>query len=336
MVIKEKIYSSEDNKNLVSCVLITYKQSKYIFDCIASVLNQENVKVQLIISDDGSPDYSSEEIENYVDAKHTSNLVSVTYLHHEINVGTVRNINGAIKRAKGEFIKIIGGDDAYPECDVFAEQLKCFFDNPQKLVVVGKIQDTDERLQPVANDRIDNGNILLSHIFDMDYVAARKEMNKKNLFPIANQATCFRKEFFEKYGLCDEKYRVVEDAELALRILEHKSEAMVVDKVCVLHRQKGGISTSRIMFEPRRLSYYEDFVTFSKIQSETHPEVFDFVSRFEIPRVNKFIYEMALAKSKQKNDFQKLGIIIRYCDAILYYMVSKPKRLLQRIKDRFS
>lgn len=336
MEVKEIKYCEYNTKDLITCVLITYKQSTFLYDCIDSILQQDKVKVQLIVADDGTPDYSFEEIERYIENNRSESLVSAIYIHHKKNVGTVRNINSAIKLATGEYLKIIGGDDAYPDKDVFFCQKECLDQSSKILVVVGKLIDTDENLNPIFNPRIDSGNQMLMRIFDMDYVEARKEMNARNLFPIANQASCFRKEFFDKYGLCDERYRVVEDAELALRVLEHKNEAVALDKICVYHRQKGGISTSKKMFEPRRLAYYHDFVIFSEIQSIDHPEVFSFISRIEIPRISKYVYEMAKEKSGNTSMMKMLLISLKYIDAILFYVVSKPKRLLTRIKERFS
>lgn len=336
MEVKEINFCEYNRKGLISCVLITYKQSKYVYDCISSILSQIGVKVQLIVSDDGSPDYSSVNIENFISNNKTENLVSVIYIHHKNNVGTVKNINSAIRYAKGEYIKIIGGDDAYPDKHVFSEQIKCLVESKHKLVVVGKLVDTDENLNPIFNQRIEDGNEMLLRVLNMNYVDARKEMNKRNIFPIANQASCFKKDFFDKYGLCDERYRVVEDAELALRILEHRDEATVIDKVCVYHRQKGGISTSRNMFEPRRLAYYHDFVVFSKLQSAEHPEVFSKIERIEIPRINTFIYEMAKEKSTKNSSLKKCVIVIKYLDSIVYYALTKPKRLLIRIKERIG
>jgi len=333
MIVEEKCYRQVDNPSeVVSCIVITYNQRIYIYDCIKSILKQNNCDIELVISDDGTAEYSSEDIIDYVEKTRHDNLVRALFLHHESNVGTVRNINRALEKVSGKYIKIIGGDDLYPSDDVFAEQIKLMRSNPEILVVIGKIQDCNNDLAPVSSYRRDKGNDVLNILFGLSYVEARRLINKSGIFPIANQACCYKTEFFMKYGVCDEKYRLIEDTPLAQKILEHKEEAMALDMICVYHRNAGGITTTKGMFLPRRLPYYHDNLVYIENDVIEHPEVYTAIQRIEEPRVSKFIYLMTLGRVKDDGILGKTIIVARYFDAVCYFLlkivVGKFKKLI--------
>ena len=54
------------NRPLVSVGVLVYKNFHYIKDVINSILEQDYPNIELIISDDGSPDFCAKEIENYI------------------------------------------------------------------------------------------------------------------------------------------------------------------------------------------------------------------------------------------------------------------------------
>lgn len=90
-------------KPLISVIMITQNNEKYLKDSINSVLNQTYNNFELIIYNDSSNDNSKEIIKSFNDTR-------IRYLYHKhTNIGDIRN--KAIKESKGEYIFIIDGDD---------------------------------------------------------------------------------------------------------------------------------------------------------------------------------------------------------------------------------
>lgn len=80
---------------------------------LESIMRQSFRDYEIILTDDGSENDPFEAIELYFKEKQFTNYL---FVKNKVNVGTVKNIYGALKRAKGEYIKLIGaGDMLYSE-----------------------------------------------------------------------------------------------------------------------------------------------------------------------------------------------------------------------------
>ena len=106
---------------LISIILSTHNQEKYISEAIESVLSQTFDLCQLIIINDGSTDNTQKIIDNYL---HKGNSISV-YKTNDIGLSRTRNY-GATK-ALGNYLVFMDGDDKiHPEflMNVWAEVAK--------------------------------------------------------------------------------------------------------------------------------------------------------------------------------------------------------------------
>lgn len=90
---------------MVSIIVPVYNEALYLAPCIESVISQTVSDWELILVDDGSTDGSAEICDDYAvrDAR-----ISVL---HETNGGPARARNLGIKRAKGDYVAFIDGDD---------------------------------------------------------------------------------------------------------------------------------------------------------------------------------------------------------------------------------
>ena len=89
----------------VSIVVPIYNTAKYLEKCLDSIINQSYQNLEIILINDGSTDNSGKIAEKY--AKKDPRIVVI----HQKNQGqsTARNIG--LKRASGDFIGFIDGDD---------------------------------------------------------------------------------------------------------------------------------------------------------------------------------------------------------------------------------
>lgn len=99
---------------LVSIIVITYNSSKYVLETLESAKSQTYRNIELILSDDCSTDNTVEIVEGWI-KENTGFFKRCTISKSIINTGIPANCNRGIKLAKGEWIKLIAGDDSlYP------------------------------------------------------------------------------------------------------------------------------------------------------------------------------------------------------------------------------
>ena len=92
--------------NLVSIITPSYNASKFIEECIRSVLDQSYTNWELIIVDDCSSDNSCEMIRKYNDKR-------IQLFELDSNVGAAEARNVAIRQAKGKYIAFLDSDDLW-------------------------------------------------------------------------------------------------------------------------------------------------------------------------------------------------------------------------------
>lgn len=95
---------------MVSVCMLTYKHEKYIAEAIDGVLMQQaNFDIELIITNDASPDKTDEIVKNYINTHHRGNWIE--YFAHEINMGFLPNFIFTLQQCKGKYITFCSGDD---------------------------------------------------------------------------------------------------------------------------------------------------------------------------------------------------------------------------------
>lgn len=102
------------SKPLVSVVMITYGHEAFICEAIEGVLIQEtDFEVELIVSNDCSPDETDKVVEAILKNDPRSSMIS--YTRHGKNLGVISNFNWVLNQAKGQYIAICEGDDYWTD-----------------------------------------------------------------------------------------------------------------------------------------------------------------------------------------------------------------------------
>ena len=121
---------------LVSILTPTYNQESFIADCIASVLAQSYTNWEQIVIDDGSTDTTAEVVQRFSDPR--------IHLFRQANRGIealAHTYRDAFRRAQGEIIAILEGDDSWPP-EKLSTQIPAFADK-KIILAYGAFQECD-------------------------------------------------------------------------------------------------------------------------------------------------------------------------------------------------
>ena len=92
--------------NLVSIITPSYNSSRFIEECVGSVLSQTYDNWEMLIVDDYSADNSLQILKKYNDKR-------IQLIELDKNVGASESRNVAIRKAKGKYIAFLDSDDLW-------------------------------------------------------------------------------------------------------------------------------------------------------------------------------------------------------------------------------
>jgi teichuronic acid biosynthesis glycosyltransferase TuaG len=94
--------------NLVSIITPSYNSSRFIMECVNSVISQTFQNWEMIIVDDCSNDISKDIISDF---SNIDNRIKTIFLKSNVGAAEARNI--AIRKAKGSYIAFLDSDDLW-------------------------------------------------------------------------------------------------------------------------------------------------------------------------------------------------------------------------------
>lgn len=256
------------NENpLISIIIVSYNNYKYIYNAIDSVLSQDYPNIELIISNDASPDFDKIAIEKYLKKNSKKNIKNIIINNNKKNLGTVKNVNIALKLSKGDYILLFAADDVIYKKDIVSKFIKSFKSLPEKeLIVTSQVGMYDQNLKKLIQLFISKQHQKLIKKLKPQKLFA--EMATKCMCP--GCGTCYKKEIFKKYGYFDEKYVLVEDYSSALKFSRLGIKYNYFDFISFKHRD-GGISHGNIGGESKKSKQYDlDIINILKNEVKPH------------------------------------------------------------------
>lgn len=257
---------SEEDMPLVTIITPTYNSNpQYLKEAIESVLEQTYPKIEYIITDDGSSVFHDELIHELLETKNRGNVIW-KIIRHGVNVGTVKNMNGAIRESHGEYIFGLAHDDLLYDSAVISKRVKHFLET-SALITVGYLEVCDSKLLPL-------GKLLPSprNAMKIQHLSPSKlylELAFKNYIPgssLAQSRICF-----DTYGLYDENFQLVEDWPRIMKLLENNIQIYLWDGLSVKYRtSSGGVSSGNT----DNLIFLHDSLRFQSILLNKLPFVY--------------------------------------------------------------
>ena len=115
-------------------VIIThYNQMNYIEYAIKSVLKQSYKNIELIIADDCSKTFDKKEVSKMID-RNNKHHYPYKVIQGRKNVGTVKNLNNALKKVSGDYVLFFAADDKLANNHVISDFIKEFKDFEKNIV----------------------------------------------------------------------------------------------------------------------------------------------------------------------------------------------------------
>jgi glycosyltransferase involved in cell wall biosynthesis len=157
---------------LVSIISPVYNQARYVAQCIESTLAQGYAEWEQIFVDDGSTDETRDLITGYRDPR-----IRLITLPHRGLGALAESYNAALAVARGAFVGILEGDDAWP-ADKLERQVP-LFDDPRTVLSWGRGALIDAAGRPTRVMTTMKG---ASARVDVDSGAAFHRLTRENFF----------------------------------------------------------------------------------------------------------------------------------------------------------
>jgi glycosyltransferase involved in cell wall biosynthesis len=207
----------------VTIITVTYNSSKYLEDCINSVVHQKYNDIEHIIIDGGSTDGTVAIIKSY--ESHIAKWVS------EKDKGMYDAINKGMKMATGDVIGILNSDDILASDDIIGEIANSFIQHKVDSVYGDLTYVEQENLQKIL--RFWKGGSYNRNRFLYGWMPAHPTFY-------------VRKDIVDKFGGYESHYFTAADYEFMTRYLyHHRISAYYLPKLVVKMRI-GGASNGNL------------------------------------------------------------------------------------------
>ena len=189
----------------VSIVIATYNQIDHLKECIESCLAQTYSNIEIIITDDSSTDGTVDFLRQ-INAKERK----IELVFSENNTGVTANFNRGVKAAKGDWVKVLAGDDRLP-----ANSIACFLD---------KVCDRPESVFfsdiVTFSDEVNSIQVMKQSewFFSQSLSVKRRILREKN-YPNA-PGLFIRRTTLQTVGFFDERFEMMEDYPLWVRLVD--------------------------------------------------------------------------------------------------------------------
>lgn len=224
---------------LVSVGIITYNSASTIIETLNSIASQTYKNIEIIISDDCSTDDTVNICREWATINR-SRFARTEILETQSNKGISSNCNKVILHSKGEWVKLIAGDDLL--CKDCIEKYINFVSlkSDDLNVVFSRIQSFSD----IEGRRIKGNIIPKSNIIDLFNNASSKQqllllLDNDSILPAPS--VFFRTSFIQNH-LYDEKYKYEEDYPMWISLTKMGEKLEIMDSLTVNYRISDSIS----------------------------------------------------------------------------------------------
>lgn len=181
---------------MISVILCTYNQEKYIAEAIESALMQQcDEPFEILIGDDCSQDGTRDVIKSYYEKY--PEMIRLVYPEH--NLGATGNTLNLVRASEGEYLAFLDGDDAWLSADILQKQVDVFRKEDKIGMVVAAAKIWNEQKQQYTGKLGDANCESLEKMMSCDFdVAAPTISVRKKMFEqcIIDSEWYIKKDYF--------------------------------------------------------------------------------------------------------------------------------------------
>ncbi|HEQ3588126.1 glycosyltransferase family 2 protein [Vibrio harveyi] len=292
-------------KQNVTVAVITYNSERTVIDTLDSIAAQDygSDYIELVISDDASKDKTIDVVNQWVN-ENKEKFFSVKVIENRVNGGLPKNCNIAWKNSTSSWIKSIAGDDLLlPSC--ISDNVDYVSGHEDCSIVFSFMQDFS----------VEDGDVKKGTFHPKKYQLNffRESCEKQRDFLLRDSfnfspTSFIKRELIVKVGFAEEKFKLIEDLPLWIKILESGEKLYFMERNTVLYRYSESISRSKTEYanveflkvllelqhefiKPRLTSFYDYIAHFDRIfllNSDL------FIAKVSSNKKNKFSSSMKL------------------------------------------
>lgn len=195
---------------MLSIVVITYNQEKYIRQAIESIINQpKNFEYEILVCDDASTDNTPAILKD-IQVNYPDILLNI--MINTVNCGAAQNLYNLFLEARGKYITVLEGDDYWEITEELQKSIDFLESSPQYGAISREVKVLDEK-----NNIIQGNNIKIEEKF--------KYTNIENYFKGSPIKTCIYRNFYknrnEDFSIIFKSARMVAEIAIGFLIVEH-------------------------------------------------------------------------------------------------------------------
>lgn len=215
-----------DERPQISIVIPVYEHHETTFACLKSIASHApSTAFEIIVADDASPTSASDAL---------SVVTGVRFVRQSQNLGFLRNMNAAVREARGEFVLILNNDTLLTAGAIDA-MLQTFASHERVGLVGAKLLNADGSLQEAGGIVWQDGSAWnygrgshpldprFNYVRDADYCSGAALLVRKSLFDELNG--------FDEYYLP----AYYEDTDLAFRVRDRGLRVLYQPHASIYH-----------------------------------------------------------------------------------------------------
>lgn len=229
-------------KIVVAVAVITYNSSKTVVETLNSILLQTYGAglIELVISDDASVDDTVPIIEQWLDEYGTA-FHSVLFFKNPINLGVPGNVNVAWRGSTSEWVKTIAGDDILlPSC--IDDNIEYVKKEKNACAVFSEIAWFKLNSSGLNETVTKTPSEVNKAFFKLPAPEQFKKLCIENFVPAPS--SFLKLEILEKMGFADERFKLIEDYPLWLKLTDNGIKLHFLDKNTVYYRLSDSLSSN--------------------------------------------------------------------------------------------
>lgn len=239
------MFSSSYTTPLISVIIPTYNMDNYLGEAIQSVVQGDFERVEVLVVDDGSTDDTRSIVGSFIEptGAHFDSRVKYTKGPNE---GKPSAVNGAIRRARGEYLTILDADDRLPSDSLSTRWAVAHASTGEKAeVVVGGFTVFDKAKTYGHRDAPQTE----------DPQALRRRFFLSYKTPFSLNTCLMSQKAVSETGFFDHGLRRCEDIDYALRLLRKVDRVAVVNKPVYCYRKHRKSVPERLYFRGQTIYY---------------------------------------------------------------------------------